>query len=234
MAAKENKPKKPSAPTFDPPPEGGSKDSSPDNSSKGAAKGGLVKIVAIALVAMIVGVGIAIGAMKFMGSSKEASGPSAELSPAAEAEAPSSGPAAAPEAEEPITAPSKGAPAEAAGGGAHGGAAAAAGAEAAAALGPRTVKLDPFTTNLNEPSGRRYLKLTLSMEVDNQDAANELTSVMDIVKNDILMLLSSQSVDDISSMDGKLRLQNQILNRANNAMKNHKVRRVFYSEFVIQ
>jgi flagellar FliL protein len=233
MATKD-KPKKQGPPPSDPSPRESPRESAAEGAPSG--KGGLIKIIAIALVAMLLGVGLCFAAMTFFFSKDKdsASSEKAATQESSVGEAPAAQAVAkAPEAEEPIVAPSKGGPA--AEGGGHASGAAGAGTEAAAAaMGPIVVKLDPFTTNLNDSSGRRYLKLTLSLEVDDQDAANELTSVMDIVKNDILMLLSSQSADDISSMDGKIRLQNQILNRANNVMKNHKVRRVLYSEFVIQ
>jgi flagellar FliL protein len=72
------------------------------------------------------------------------------------------------------------------------------------------------------------------MEVETQDGADELNRMMSDIQDSILMLLSSQSVEDISTMDGKERLRSQILNRTNNFMSKNKVRKVKYSDFVIQ
>jgi flagellar FliL protein len=54
------------------------------------------------------------------------------------------------------------------------------------------------------------------------------------IQDSVLIPLSSQSVQDISSVDGKERLRSQILNRCNSFMTDHKVRKVKYSEFIIQ
>jgi flagellar basal body-associated protein FliL len=57
---------------------------------------------------------------------------------------------------------------------------------------------------------------------------------MSDIKDSILILLSSQSPEDIGNVEGKERLRSQILNRTNNYMSKNKVRKVKYSEFIIQ
>jgi flagellar FliL protein len=192
-----------------------------DEQSEGPArKGGMLKIILIAVVAMVIGgAGAFVVLKKFM----------PPAAPVAQAEQPVHTPAAPPTDEEPIVAPTKGGTE----GGGHGGGAE--GAEAAVvAEGPITVELKPFTTNLNEPSGRRFLKVTVGMEVDNQEGADELNRKMSDIQDSILILLSSQSIEDIANVDGKERLRSQILNRTNNYMVKNKVKKVKYSDFVIQ
>ncbi|MDR2350905.1 MAG: flagellar basal body-associated FliL family protein [Deltaproteobacteria bacterium] len=235
MAAKEGKPPKKQQEEA---PDKGSRDQGQSKDAPKAKGGGLggLKLIIVLVAAVFLGCAATFAAVKFLllPAAGTAPAPAGEERVAAEPprEAGTAQASTAP-AEEPIVAPTKSGSGKAEEGGAakEGG-----GAEGAAAadLGPVVVKLDPFTTNLNEPSGRRYLKLTLSMEVDNQEAADDLNRKMDLIKNDILMLLSSQSMSDISDLDGKLRLQSQILNRANNHMQTFKVRKVLFSEFVIQ
>ncbi|MDR2460683.1 MAG: flagellar basal body-associated FliL family protein [Deltaproteobacteria bacterium] len=202
--------------------------------SKGG--GGMIKVAILVVLAMLVGGGVMFGAMKFFLAPKAADGTEtrAQAETGESAARPSETPAGASEDEDPIVAPTKSGTASPEGG--QGNAAPASGGEtaAAAAAGPVIVRLDPFTTNLNESSGRRFLKVTMSMEVENQEAADELTRVMPDVQDTILLLLSSQTVDSISSMDGKERLRSMILNRTNAYMKEYKVKKVQYSEFVIQ
>ncbi|MDR1658002.1 MAG: flagellar basal body-associated FliL family protein [Deltaproteobacteria bacterium] len=220
--AKEAKEAKKTAPPPEP-------DESVGSSAAADSKGGKLKLIIIVIVAVAIGGAGAFAAMRFF--SKPAS---VEKVAAGEDEFSKTVTSADPEEEEPIVAPSKGKieakPAESSGG--HGAPA----AEGAAAVvqGPITVELKPFTTNLNDQSGRRFLKVTMGMEVENQEAADELNKMMPDIQDSILILLSSQSVDDIASVDGKERLRSQILNRTNSFMAHYKVKKVKYSEFIIQ
>jgi flagellar FliL protein len=191
------------------------------------AKGGLsLKLILVIVGAMVIGGGGAFVAMKFLG------GPKAEVSATAGDEF--SGTVATPvEAEEPIVAPTKG-EAPAAGEGGHGGAAEPGAEGAGATAGPQIVNLDPFTTNLNDGTGRTFLKVSMGLEVSDQAAANELAKVLPNVTDRILMLLSSQTKESILTLDGKERLRSQILREANTFMVTNKINRVVFSQFIVQ
>ncbi len=107
-------------------------------------------------------------------------------------------------------------------------------AEAEAEVGGQLVTLDAFVVNLSDPMGRRYLKTTLDVEVANAAAAAELTAAMPKVKDTLLLLLSSKSFADISSMDKKIELKNDIVSRLNQIIGKNKVRNVYFTEFVVQ
>lgn len=100
--------------------------------------------------------------------------------------------------------------------------------------GGQLVTLDSFVVNLSDPMGRRYLKTTMDVEVTNAAAAAELTAAMPRVKDTLLLLLSSKSFEDISSMDKKIELKNDIVSRLNQIIGKNKVRNVYFTEFVVQ
>jgi flagellar FliL protein len=100
--------------------------------------------------------------------------------------------------------------------------------------GGQLVTLDSFVVNLSDPMGRRYLKTTLDVEVASAAAAVELTAAMPKVKDTLLLLLSSKSFADISSMDKKIELKNDIVSRLNQIIGKNKVRNVYFTEFVVQ
>ncbi len=103
-----------------------------------------------------------------------------------------------------------------------------------AAAGGQLVTLDSFVVNLSDPMGRRYLKTTMDVEVADAAAAAELTAAMPKVKDTLLLLLSSKSFEEISSMDRKIELKNQIVDRLNLILGKGKVRNVYFTEFVVQ
>jgi flagellar FliL protein len=107
-------------------------------------------------------------------------------------------------------------------------------AEAAPVSEGQLVTLDSFVVNLADPMGRRYLKTTMDVEVADASAAAELTAAMPKVKDTMLLLLSSKSFEEISSMDRKIELKNQIVERLNQILGRGKVRNVYFTEFVVQ
>jgi len=54
------------------------------------------------------------------------------------------------------------------------------------------------------------------------------------IRDTILLLLSSQSYAEISSMEGKLELKQSLLVRINQLLGGKKVRRLYFTEFVVQ
>lgn len=96
------------------------------------------------------------------------------------------------------------------------------------------VTMDSFVVNLSDPMGRRYLKVTMEVEVADAAAAAELTAAMPKVKDTLLLLLSSKAFADISSLDSKIELKNQIVDRLNLIIGRGKVRNVYFTEFVVQ
>lgn len=185
--------------------------------------GGKMKLIIIIVAALVVGLGGGIAAMKFMGGS----------TPPPETETVSAETPADPDSPPPIEAPrragSENAPPPAQGTG---------GAEddpaAAEALGPINIEFKPFIVNLNDVGGKRFLKLSMSIEAEHEALATEINNKMPQFRDTILLLLSSLSYDDISTMDGKMRLRGQMLNRINTQLTSGKIRNIYFSEFVVQ
>lgn len=96
------------------------------------------------------------------------------------------------------------------------------------------VSMEPFVVNLADPMGRRYLKVTMDVEAVDEKAAQELTVALPRIKDALLLLLSSKTFADISSMDQKIELKNDIVDRLNLIVGKGKVRNVYFTEFVVQ
>jgi flagellar basal body-associated protein FliL len=105
---------------------------------------------------------------------------------------------------------------------------------AMAAAEPVTVQLEPFTTHLEGPSGWATLKAVIGLEVDDQAAADGLGGKIPDIEIAIIVILSSQSVQDLSTDEGKERLLGQILERVNSLAPGDKVRSAKYLEFSLE
>lgn len=96
------------------------------------------------------------------------------------------------------------------------------------------VSLPPFVVNLADPLGRRYLKLTVDVEMRDQDAADTLNKNVPKVRDAIILLLSSKTFADLSSIQNKLALKDEIVKRLNQVTGGSSVLRVYFTEMVVQ
>ncbi|WP_457572271.1 flagellar basal body-associated FliL family protein [Desulfovulcanus sp.] len=94
--------------------------------------------------------------------------------------------------------------------------------------------LPPFVVNLADPLGRRYLKLSLDVELIDKKTVELMDRELPKIKDSILLLLSSKSFADIDSMEEKIQLKNEIVERLNQILGKAKVVRVYFTEFVVQ
>ncbi len=94
--------------------------------------------------------------------------------------------------------------------------------------------LDTFTVNLLSDSGRRYLKVQMNLELDGEELAAELESKTAVVRDVVIRMLSSKTLEEISTAKGKDKLKEQIVNQLNLRLRDGNVRNVYFTEFVVQ
>ncbi|MBU2550742.1 MAG: flagellar basal body-associated FliL family protein [Proteobacteria bacterium] len=100
------------------------------------------------------------------------------------------------------------------------------------------VPLQSFIVNLADPGGKRYLKLTLTLEVRDAVIQGEVNSHLPQIRDSILLLLSSLTFEEISTVGGKDALRAKIKSRCNTVLASSggipKVHNIYFSEFVVQ
>ncbi|MFC1491129.1 flagellar basal body-associated protein FliL [Nitrospinota bacterium] len=100
-------------------------------------------------------------------------------------------------------------------------------------VGPM-ISLKTFIVNLADPGGRRYLKVKLELELENKETEMELKARLPEVKDQIILALSSKTYQQIQGVAGKTVLREELTARANSVLKSGKVRKAFFTEFVVQ
>jgi len=88
--------------------------------------------------------------------------------------------------------------------------------------------------NLMDDNGERYLKATIQIEVSSEDCVTELDLLKPKATDNVLSLLSSKRYDDIAGFVGKQRLKDEIAVRMNGYLTKGQVRRIYFTEFLIQ
>jgi flagellar FliL protein len=94
--------------------------------------------------------------------------------------------------------------------------------------------LDTFTVNLKSDSGRRYLKVTMSLELEGDGLSQELDAKSAVLRDRIIRILSSKTLEEISSRKGKEKVSQQIMDTLNAMLSNGKIKGIYFTEFVIQ
>ncbi len=101
--------------------------------------------------------------------------------------------------------------------------------------------LDPFTVNLNDPFGRRYAEVVMNLEIAQKEMVtqiNENELVKPKLRDEIFMIISSKSYNELKSTSGKVTLKEEILMRVNEILKEEfgvePVTGVYFTKFLIQ
>ena len=94
--------------------------------------------------------------------------------------------------------------------------------------------LDTFTVNLKSDAGRRYLKVTMSLELDGEELSLELDAKTPVLRDRIIRILSSKTLEEISSKKGKGKISTQVMDILNSMIADGEIRGIYFTEFVIQ
>ena len=94
--------------------------------------------------------------------------------------------------------------------------------------------LDPFTVNLKSDAGRRYLKVAITLELEGEELSLELDAKSAVLRDRIIRILTSKTLEEISSKKGKQKVSDQIQNTLNAMISDGTIKGIYFTEFVIQ
>ena len=104
--------------------------------------------------------------------------------------------------------------------------------EAAAATG--VYPLEPFIVNIYDGQEIRYLKLKVEFELANAQVKPELDAKVAPLRDAILILLTTKTMQEIQDLQGKNQLREQILGAVGKIIPAGKVTKVYFTDFVVQ
>lgn len=94
--------------------------------------------------------------------------------------------------------------------------------------------LDTMIVNLSDDGGKRYLRVTMALELSDPDSVETIESRLPQIRDAVLMILPTKTYDDVSTTDGKIALRNQIMEKINTLMTKGRVNNIYFTEFVVQ
>ena len=96
----------------------------------------------------------------------------------------------------------------------------------------------PFTVNFNDNGKIRFLQVGLSVSTRDKDAIETMLQHEPVIRNNLVLLFSSQKSEDLYTREGKDKLRDDTLSEIQNVMKANTgdvgIDNVYFTGFVIQ
>jgi flagellar FliL protein len=111
-------------------------------------------------------------------------------------------------------------------------------AKAAPGAPPVFAQMDPFTVNLQADGGEQFLQTAFTLQVGSQADVDAIKLYLPQVRSRVLLLLSSKRGAEISTVEGKKKLAEEIMAQLKQpfspGVQPLNVSDVFFTAFVIQ
>ena len=105
---------------------------------------------------------------------------------------------------------------------------------------PIYIPLEPaFVVNFSDSSGgSRFMQANIQVMTREPEMEEAVKTHMPVIRNAIVLLLSSQSVEDVASIEGKEKLRAEVLEKIREILEERTgkpgVEEVYFTSFVIQ
>ncbi|MCH9670182.1 MAG: flagellar basal body-associated FliL family protein [Gammaproteobacteria bacterium] len=96
----------------------------------------------------------------------------------------------------------------------------------------------PFTVNFSGDGNARYLQVGMDIMTRDPDVREQLERHMPVIRNDLVLLLSSKTAEDLGTLEGKEELQQETLSAVRRVIEDETdltgVEAVYFTSFVMQ
>ncbi|TYP00201.1 flagellar FliL protein [Geothermobacter ehrlichii] len=100
-------------------------------------------------------------------------------------------------------------------------------------VGPM-VNIESFIVNILDESGTRYLKAAMTLELTNEQAVDEVNQRMPQIRDAVIMLIGNKSFNELQDLQGKMQLRAELTAKLNSFLKTGKIKRIYFTDFVVQ
>ena len=97
------------------------------------------------------------------------------------------------------------------------------------------VPLDSIVVNLGGADSNRYLRIQISLEVDNEDVQKLITEKKIILRDKMISFFAAKTLKEVESEGGMFKLRLEIQDSLNKLLGSHDmVKQVYFSDFIVQ
>ena len=101
------------------------------------------------------------------------------------------------------------------------------------AIGPM-YPMAQFVVNLLSESGNRFLKVAVDLELNDAKLQPEMDQKKYLVRDIIIRTFSSKTFEEISTLKGKDKLKEEVLNKINENLSDGYIKNIYFTDFVVQ
>ena len=91
-----------------------------------------------------------------------------------------------------------------------------------------------FVVNLLSESGNRFLKVAVDLELSDAKLQPEMDQKKSLIRDIIIRTFSSKTFEEISTLKGKDKLKDEVLDKINQNLSDGHVKNIFFTDFVVQ
>ncbi len=98
----------------------------------------------------------------------------------------------------------------------------------------KMVPLESFIINLNGSEGYKFMKITMSLEVDSTATQEEILKRQAQVRDTIVVLLTSKSYSEVAGENGQQKLKDELIDTVNSFLVKGKIKKILFTDFLFQ
>ncbi|AOO64921.1 flagellar basal body-associated protein FliL [Sulfurospirillum halorespirans] len=91
-----------------------------------------------------------------------------------------------------------------------------------------------FVVNLLSESGNRFLKVAVDLELSDAKLQPEMDHKKSLIRDIIIRTFSSKTFEEISTLKGKDKLKEEVLDKINENLSDGQVKNIYFTDFVVQ
>ena len=100
-------------------------------------------------------------------------------------------------------------------------------------VGP-IIKMSPLVVNLNEPSGRHYLKTTIVLELGRMEWVEEVQRQIPCLMDMMITTLGDKKLADMQKPQSKEEIRKELLAKAHKTPAGGMIKQIYFDEFLFQ
>ncbi|MBF0559529.1 MAG: flagellar basal body-associated FliL family protein [Nitrospirae bacterium] len=96
------------------------------------------------------------------------------------------------------------------------------------------VQLDPFVVNVSSPTGYRFAKLGICLDLSSPALADKAKAKNGQIRDVVITCVTSKTAQDITSPEGRMQLKEELIDRINSVLGDKAVKSIYFTEVVVQ
>lgn len=96
------------------------------------------------------------------------------------------------------------------------------------------VDFEPIIVNLLDPTGKRYLQVRLTLEIQDQKLEEEIKKKDAVIKDTIITVLSGKTVEEVIVPEAKENIKKELLAKINQVLGEEIITNIYITQYIVE